>query len=60
MVLLIPLTRKDEAATLTLSSEQYGKIAIDSGLPLIMQGESTVASWWPNRLKTRDKANRVA
>ncbi|CDT94644.1 conserved exported hypothetical protein [Vibrio coralliirubri] len=40
---------------LTLSSEKYDGIAIDSGLPLIMQGESTVASWYPNRLKTRDK-----
>lgn len=40
---------------LTLSSEKYDGIAIDSGSPLIMQGESTVASWYPNRLKTRDK-----
>ncbi|UPR59889.1 DUF1501 domain-containing protein [Vibrio sp. ED004] len=44
---------------LTLSSEQYDGIAIDSGLPLIMQGESTVASWYPNRLKTRDKQTEL-
>ncbi|MEZ9529794.1 DUF1501 domain-containing protein [Vibrio sp. 10N.286.51.F4] len=44
---------------LTLSSEKYDGIAIDSGLPLIMQGESTVASWYPNRLKTRDKQTEL-
>ncbi|UPR37334.1 DUF1501 domain-containing protein [Vibrio cyclitrophicus] len=44
---------------LSLSSEQYDGIAIDSGLPLIMQGESTVASWYPNRLKTRDKQTEL-
>ncbi|MFI3277091.1 DUF1501 domain-containing protein [Vibrio sp.] len=44
---------------LTMSSEQYDGIAIDSGLPLIMQGESTVASWYPNRLKTRDKQTEL-
>lgn len=44
---------------LTLGSEQYDGIAIDSGLPLIMQGESTVASWYPNRLKTRDKQTEL-
>ncbi|PMH32573.1 Tat pathway signal protein [Vibrio lentus] len=44
---------------LTLSSEQYDGVAIDSGLPLIMQGESTVASWYPNRLKTRDKQTEL-
>ncbi|UXA00841.1 DUF1501 domain-containing protein [Vibrio splendidus] len=44
---------------LTLSSSQYDGIAIDSGLPLIMQGESTVASWYPNRLKTRDKQTEL-
>ncbi|PMG98364.1 DUF1501 domain-containing protein [Vibrio lentus] len=44
---------------LTLSTEQYDGIAIDSGLPLIMQGESTVASWYPNRLKTRDKQTEL-
>ncbi|CDT97867.1 DUF1501 domain-containing protein [Vibrio coralliirubri] len=44
---------------LTLSSEKYDGIAIDSGLPLIMQGKSTVASWYPNRLKTRDKQTEL-
>ncbi|NVN80668.1 MULTISPECIES: DUF1501 domain-containing protein [unclassified Vibrio] len=44
---------------LALSSEQYDGIAIDSGLPLIMQGKSTVASWYPNRLKTRDKQTEL-
>ncbi|MFA0380185.1 DUF1501 domain-containing protein [Vibrio sp. 10N.222.54.A3] len=44
---------------LTLSSEKYDGIAIDSGLPLIMQGESNVASWYPNRLKTRDKQTEL-
>jgi uncharacterized protein (DUF1501 family) len=44
---------------LSLSSEKYDGIAIDSGLPLIMQGESTVASWYPNRLKTRDKQTEL-
>jgi len=44
---------------LTLSTEKYDGIAIDSGLPLIMQGESTVASWYPNRLKTRDKQTEL-
>ncbi|CDT71442.1 DUF1501 domain-containing protein [Vibrio coralliirubri] len=44
---------------LTLSSEKYDGIAIDSGLPLIMQGESTVASWYPNHLKTRDKQTEL-
>ncbi|CDU15102.1 DUF1501 domain-containing protein [Vibrio coralliirubri] len=44
---------------LTLSSEKYDGIAIDSGLPLIMQGESTVVSWYPNRLKTRDKQTEL-
>ncbi|MFM2607415.1 DUF1501 domain-containing protein [Vibrio chagasii] len=44
---------------LSLSSEKYDGIAIDSGLPLIMQGDSTVASWYPNRLKTRDKQTEL-
>ncbi|EDK30579.1 hypothetical protein VSWAT3_24889 [Vibrionales bacterium SWAT-3] len=44
---------------LSLSSEKYDGIAIDSGLPLIMQGKSTVASWYPNRLKTRDKQTEL-
>ncbi|MEZ8944151.1 DUF1501 domain-containing protein [Vibrio sp. 10N.247.311.12] len=44
---------------LRLSTEKYDGIAIDSGLPLIMQGESTVASWYPNRLKTRDKQTEL-
>ena len=44
---------------LSLSSEKYDGIAIDSGLPLIMQGESSVASWYPNRLKTRDKQTEL-
>lgn len=34
-------------------------IAIDSGLPLIMQGETKVASWFPNKLKTRDKQTEL-
>ncbi|MCG9680194.1 DUF1501 domain-containing protein [Vibrio sp. Isolate24] len=34
-------------------------IAIDSGLPLIMQGEARVDSWYPNRLKTRERQTEL-
>jgi len=44
---------------LALSDLQNQGIAIDSGLPLIMQGESKVASWFPNKLKTRDKQTEL-
>ena len=44
---------------LALSDLQNHGIAIDSGLPLIMQGESKVASWFPNKLKTRDKQTEL-
>ncbi|MGY3689741.1 DUF1501 domain-containing protein [Vibrio coralliilyticus] len=43
---------------LSLESQNQG-IAIDSGLPLIMQGDASVDSWYPNRLKTRERQTEL-
>ena len=43
---------------LQLDRQQRG-IAIDAGLPLIMQGEARPLSWYPNKLKLRDRQARL-
>lgn len=44
---------------IALDGSKNEGIAIDPGLPLIMQGGSKVASWYPNKLKTRDKQTEL-
>ncbi|MGI2258121.1 DUF1501 domain-containing protein [Shewanella sp. GXUN23E] len=44
---------------LLLLDRQRQGIAIDAGLPLIMQGEAQPLSWYPNRLKLRDRQARL-
>ncbi len=40
---------------ISISGNKNQGVAIDTGLPLIMQGSETIPSWYPNKLKTEDE-----
>ncbi|MGY3572598.1 DUF1501 domain-containing protein [Vibrio paucivorans] len=50
-----PMHREGWLNRLLLTNSQSKGIAIDAGLPLIMQGDESVSSWYPNNLKVRDR-----
>ncbi|WP_117233203.1 DUF1501 domain-containing protein [Vibrio maerlii] len=44
---------------IALSKSDNQGVAIDAGLPLIMQGDEPIVSWYPNRLKNRNKQQEL-